>query len=393
VRRLRFPGALVTACIALVAFAPAALAVVPEGNLVVDPGAEDVVGANDTVAKPAVPGWTSTGSFTAVRYGAPGYPTPEDGSRTAGDKNFFAGGPSAPVSTGEQAIDVSGAASEIDTGTIGFTLSAFLGGYSSQRDNASVTANFKDGLGNVGGTQTIGPVATADRNSITGFEHRSASGAVPAGTRSIQIIVTATRVDGSYNDGYADNVNMTLGPQPPPPVFAKTIEATPVFGTVLVQVPGSKTFVPLANVRTLPVGSVIDARKGRVRLEAANGKGGFSFADFYEGVFKLLQKKTDKGIVQLDLFGASFKSCGKGGIAADKKSKSIRHLWGQGSGKFRTSGRFATATLRGTTWLTDDQCGGTLVRVTVGSVTVRDIPKKKNVVVTAPNRYLAKAKR
>jgi hypothetical protein len=168
---------------------------------------------------------------------------------------------------------------------------------------------------------------------------------------------------------------------------------TPVSGSVLVQVPGSNRFVSVSQVRSLPVGSIVDARKGRVRLQASDGKGGTQFADFFEGVFKLLQPKGGKGLVQLSLFGASFKSCGRGGIAAGKKTKSVRHLWGQGSGKFRTAGRFATATLRGTTWLTDDQCGGTLVRVTTGSVTVRDLPRRRNVVVTAPGRYLAKAKR
>jgi hypothetical protein len=384
---------LVIALTTAFAAAAPAFAAVPVGNIVQNPGAEQGSGANNTVDKPVVPGWTPTGSFTAVRYGAPDYPTLDDGSRAAGDKNFFVGGPASASSSGEQTIDVSGAAPEIDTGTLGWTLSAFIGGYASQGDNASVTANFKDAAGNVFAFRTIGPVTTADRRSKTALLPRSAFGTVPAGTRSIQLLIVATRTEGSYNDGYVDNVNMTLGPHAPDPVFAKTFEATPVSGAVLIQVPGSTKFVSLASVRSIPVGSIIDTRKGRVRLEAANGKGGFSFADFYQGVFKLTQDKRDKGIVQLGLFGASFKSCGKGGIASGKKSKSIRHLWGQGSGKFRTVGRFASATIRGTTWLTDDQCGGTLVRVTTGAVTVRDLPKKKNVVVTAPKRYFAAAKR
>jgi hypothetical protein len=154
--------------------------------------------------------------------------------------------------------------------------------------------------------------------------------------------------------------------------------------------------VSVTAVRALPVGSIIDARKGRVRLQASDGKGGLQFGDFYEGVFKLLQPKGGKGLVELDLFGGNFKSCPAGlrsSAAATPKSKSVRHLWGQGSGKFRTVGRFASATLRGTTWLTNDRCDGTQIRVTTGAVTVRDLVKKRNVVVRAPGKYFAAARK
>lgn len=390
---LRLGGIAIACAAGVLVFAPAATAVVPQGNLVQNAGAEAGQGATDSVSQPPVPGWQVTGTFTAVQYGTSGFPAVADGSRVGGDKNFFAGGPSAPTSTASQTIDVSGAAPEIDGGNLGFTLSAFIGGFSTQGDNASVGAIFLDGSGTALAGHTIGPVTPAQRQNQTILLPQSTSGTVPSGTRTIQILITATRTDGQYNDGYADNVDLTLGPPPAQPVFAKSVEVTPVSGTVLVQVPGSKKFVALASARTIPTGSIVDARHGRVRIQAADGKGGFSFADFYQGEFKLLQPAKEKGITDLDLFGGSFKSCGRGGIAAGKKTKSVRHLWGQGSGKFRTVGRFASATVRGTTWFTDDECGGTLVRVTSGEVTVRDIPKKRNVVVTAPQRYFAAAKK
>ena len=82
-----------------------------------------------------------------------------------------------------------------------------------------------------------------------------------------------------------------------------------------------------------------------------------------------------------------------GALAATRipKSRSVRHLWGNGSGLFRTKGRYASATIRGTKWLTDDRCDGTLVRVAKGAVTVRDFPKRKSLVLKAPKRYLALA--
>ena len=381
------------AAAALLALPSAAGAVVPQGNIVVNPGAEAGPGATNVTDKPSLPGWSTTGSMTAVRYGAVDFPTLEDGSRAAGDSNFFAGGPGSASASAQQTIDVSAAAPEIDGGNLGWNLSAFIGGFSSQGDNATVTVDFLDGAGNAFGFRTIGPVTPQDRGDVTGLLSRSAFGTVPPGSRGIRISLIATRSNGSYNDGYVDNVAMTLGPPPPAPTFAKTVEATPVSGAVFARLPGSKRFVPIASVESLPVGSIVDARKGRVRLRASDGKAGFSFADFYQGQFKLLQDKRDEGIVRLDLFGGNFKRCGRGGIAAGKKNKSVRHLWGQGSGKFRTAGRFASATLRGTTWLTDDQCGGTLVRVTVGTVAVRDLPRKRDVTVTAPKRYFAKARR
>ena len=79
--------------------------------------------------------------------------------------------------------------------------------------------------------------------------------------------------------------------------------------------------------------------------------------------------------------------------AKSGKSKSVRRLWGQGSGKFRTQGRFASATVRGTTWLTNDRCDGTQVQVTTGTVTVRDLVQKRDVPVTAPGTYFAKARK
>jgi hypothetical protein len=98
----------------------------------------------------------------------------------------------------------------------------------------------------------------------------------------------------------------------------------------------------------------------------------------------------------MELFGGSFAGCPKSkrasASAKRKPSTSVRHLWGSGNGPFRTQGRYASATIRGTTWDTDDRCNGTNVKVTTGSVTVRDLVKKKNVVVQAPKQYLAKAR-
>jgi hypothetical protein len=178
----------------------------------------------------------------------------------------------------------------------------------------------------------------------------------------------------------------------PTPVLGRSFTASPTSGTVLVELPGTGRFVPLADARSLPVGTIVDARKGVVRLYATSG-GVTYFADFYEGIFQIAQLAKRGSTADLKLFGGNFKGCPKAARGGAARKKSIRHLWGKGSGPFRTLGRFSAATVRGTTWLTDDQCTGTLTKVTTGSVSVRDLVKKKTVVVRKGKSYFARARR
>ena len=59
------------------------------------------------------------------------------------------------------------------------------------------------------------------------------------------------------------------------------------------------------------------------------------------------------------------------------EEKPIRRLWGKGKGRFRTRGRYASGTVRGTNWLTQDFCEGTRPRVVEGVVLVYDLVAKK----------------
>src|SRR6185503_18194885 len=54
-----------------------------------------------------------------------------------------------------------------------------------------------------------GPTAT-ERGGVTGMALRQAAGTLPAGTRQIGIDLIATRSDGGYADGYADNISLVL---------------------------------------------------------------------------------------------------------------------------------------------------------------------------------------
>jgi hypothetical protein len=72
--------------------------------------------------------------------------------------------------------------------------------------------------------------------------------------------------------------------------------------------------------------------------------------------------------------------------------KLVRRLWGRGVGRFRTRGRYAAATVRGTIWLTEDYCNGTLVRVVEGAVSLRDLVAGETVIVRAGSSYFVEGR-
>ena len=124
--------------------------------------------------------------------------------------------------------------------------------------------------------------------------------------------------------------------------------ARPVRGKVLVRRPGSNEFVELDGSQSIPMGSTVDAKKGRVRITAETQQGKApQRAEFYDGIFRITQTST---LVDLRLVEALDCSSRRSASAAQRKPKK-RKLWGSGKGKFRTTGSYSAATVRGTTWL------------------------------------------
>ena len=183
-------------------------------NLIVNPGAENGTADPDGSAPvTSIPGWTiAGGEFDVIQYQANNgnYPATSDPGPADRGKNFFAGGPNDDVSTGTQTIDVSKDTLKIATGSVGFVLSGWLGGFADQDDNAMLSIQFEDAAGTVQGKAQVGPVLAADRSNATGFVFRTTNGKVPKGTSKIVVTLTMTRTAGSANDGYADNLSLTL---------------------------------------------------------------------------------------------------------------------------------------------------------------------------------------
>ncbi len=226
--------------------------------------------------------------------------------------------------------------------------------------------------------------------------------------RNLRRVLAATdRCDaGAYEIQIVADPNPTPTPTPTPtappaqtpaptatatptatPVFNQTVVAAPVRGTVLVKERGSTRFVALTGADGIPFGSTIDTRRGRVELTSLPSRGGApQKAQFFDGLFKLVQKGD---VTELQL--AEALDCRSRRASAAQKKPKTRKLWGDGKGKFRTKGRYAAATIRGTKWLVQDTCTTTLVRVTQGSVLVRDAVKKRNVVLRKNKRYVARS--
>jgi hypothetical protein len=174
-------------------------------NLIMNGDAESDLGASDKTGVVAPSCWTTSGNFGTVRYGGAELPA----AGTAG-VSFFSGGRDSASSSALQTIDLSSLASKIDSGTLTATLSALLGGYSSEADHMTVNIVFKSAGGTALGSLGIGPVAAADRGNATKLLARSSATTVPSQTRSLVVTMTATRSAGPYNDAYADNVSVVF---------------------------------------------------------------------------------------------------------------------------------------------------------------------------------------
>jgi hypothetical protein len=191
----------------------------------------------------------------------------------------------------------------------------------------------------------------------------------------------------------------------PKPVLGKSVTIGLVSGKVFLRLPpkakGSahtsaakpRKFVPLAGIRDIPVGTTLDSRRGVVRIfTAANATSTkLGIADFNGGYFNSLQNRRLRGLTDINLTGGSFRRCSAKGASAARSRRVVRRVRGSGRGRFRTRGRYSAATVRGTIWETIDRCDGTLTKVTQGSVTVRDLRKRRNVIVRAGKSYLARA--
>jgi uncharacterized repeat protein (TIGR01451 family) len=202
-------------------------------------------------------------------------------------------------------------------------------------------------------------------------------------TASVAYATDPSNANHSVTTTTTINAPVAAPPAPSvaPPVLSKSTDAAPVAGTVLVKLPGSNVFVALSTAENIPMGSTIDATNGTVAITVALPNGTTETGDFYDGEFVVTQAAD--GRVFETLTGGSFVGCPVAGkthkhkkgeirlAAAKKKSTTVvRQLWGNAHGDFTTKGRYGSAAVSGTIWLTQDRCDGTYFKVTKDTIVV-----------------------
>jgi IPT/TIG domain len=225
------------------------------------------------------------------------------------------------------------------------------------------------------------------------------TGLIPGALYHVRLVAT----NGAGTTFGADETFTTpAAPAPPPSVLGKTENVSPVTGTVFIRSP-SGTFVPLTGATQIRIGTTVDALHGSVELVASVGKHKTEHGVFGGAVFKLSQagRGALEGLTTLTLVenafqgGPSFEICKKhkaaDASAAAVSSKVLQLLHASAHGKFRTSGRYSAATVRGTKWTVADRCDGTFTHDITDSVVVNDFVRHRKIILRAGQSYLALA--
>jgi hypothetical protein len=208
--------AVLTAGLAIALLAPAAPASAATAvNIIKDSGAESAKQADPsgTTVVP-VPGWTAIKGrgFTAVKYGSPEFIAKTDPGPKSRGHNFFAGGELGSSPAGATQVDsLKPYLTLIKSGKAKFTLAGWFGGFADQRDYSTLTVTWLNAKGvAVGKPTVIGDVTHGQRKNVTGLLARSAKGAVPATATQARLLIKMVRLDGGYDDGYADNLSLVI---------------------------------------------------------------------------------------------------------------------------------------------------------------------------------------
>jgi hypothetical protein len=169
------------------------------------------------------------------------------------------------------------------------------------------------------------------------------------------------------------------------PVLAQTATVVPIGGKVLVKKHGSRRFVRVNTITSLRYGATVNAGGGRLRIFAAKGHNGNEAGVFYGGSFSLTQNHT--GLVQAALTGQP-SGCPTRELAHAASARTFQ-LWGHVKGKFRTRGRYGSASVGGTIWFTQNRCDGTFFHVVEGVLKIRDFTRHRTIILRAGHSYLA----
>ena len=203
------------------------------------------------------------------------------------------------------------------------------------------------------------------------------------------------------------------------PVTGERVVAEVISGEVFIKLPTSSRrfmqtapisgFVPLKGVAALPVGTIVDTRRGRLAMQSTVdgrriGNGGRrQSVTLAAGIFRIRQLKlapTSREKVPTDLMlqsapgaEASCVSRGPTGPIKGRGRNTVRGLTATTEkGLFRIVGGAGISTAKDATWATRDRCDGTRTDVGKGRVSVLNRETRKSTTVRSGQSYLVKAK-
>jgi hypothetical protein len=219
--------------------------------------------------------------------------------------------------------------------------------------------------------------------------------------------VTCTKVAGGLGAGNGFRINtheaVRIGSSStnsaPTPTIGRTATARTVSGTVLVETPGSASFTPLSALTSVPMGTTIDTTNGTVQLTSATDRRGHTqTGQFYGGAFQLAQRhvrsQQRRGaraeLTVLRLTGGTADECPAVGARATAARRRRRtQLWGRThGGSFAAETHDVVAGRNDPTWLTEETCSGTLVKVVQWNVSVENLRTHRTVTVRAGHSLL-----
>ncbi len=237
---------------------------------------------------------------------------------------------------------------------------------------------------------------------------------VPDARDNCAAAVNASQADDD-GDGLGDACEVGA-PGDLPPVTGERVVARVLSGEVFIKLPASRSlkqalsgFVPLKGQAALPIGTVVDTRKGRLSVASTVdgrrvGAGGRTqTAILSAGIFQIRQRKAalgSKARISTDLAlqsapgaEASCVNTAASGPIKGRGRNTVRGLTAStAKGLFRIVGAAGISTATDATWATKDRCDGTRTDVGTGTVRVLNRATDKTTTVKAGRSYLVKAK-
>jgi hypothetical protein len=173
-------------------------------NVAVNPGAEAALGGTGEVVP--IPLWKTTSTMTAVKYGTPGSPSAAEGVAVAGGANLFYCGANTAGSVARQRIAIRGRDAVIDGGGLSLDLAVRIGSTTTDGDSGRMIVQYRDRAGT-----RIGVLQTPAVKATGGLMPRHlVSGAIPAGTRGLMVVLKGRGTAGTSCDVFFDNVSVKL---------------------------------------------------------------------------------------------------------------------------------------------------------------------------------------